>query len=76
MPIRRMILGLDEFHGYLAVANKAKPPASTQAGVNLTYWFSKNDPGEESVMTHFHFLGLEIHSTKSRAIAGCARPRS
>jgi hypothetical protein len=52
-PVRRMILGLDEFHGYLAVAKKAKPLAPNQTGVNLTYWFSKNDRGKESVWADF-----------------------
>ena len=59
-PVRRMILGLDEFHGYLAVAKKAKLPAPNQPGANLTYWFSKNDRGEESVWADFYFLGLEM----------------
>src|SRR5215212_9219602 len=59
-PVRRMILGLDEFHGYLVVASKVKPPASNQPGVTLNYWFSKNDRGEESVWTHFYFLGVEM----------------
>ena len=59
-PVRRMILGLDEFHGYLAVATKAQPPAPNQPGVKLTYWFRKNDRGEESVWAAFYFLGVEM----------------
>ena len=59
-PARRMILGLDEFHGYLAVAKKITPPAPNQPGVKLSYWFSKNDQGEESVWADFYFLGLEM----------------
>ncbi len=59
-PVRRMILGLDEFHGYLVVANKIKPPASIQDGVKLSYAFFKNDRGEESVWAHFYFLGFEM----------------
>jgi hypothetical protein len=59
-PVRRMILGLDEFHGYLVVAKKEQPPALNQHGVKLTYGFHKNDRGEESVWVAFYFLGVEM----------------
>jgi hypothetical protein len=59
-PVRRMILGLDRFHGYLVVANKITPPPSTHEGVELNYAFFKNDQGEESVLSHFYFLGFEM----------------
>ena len=59
-PVRHMILGMDEFHGYLAVAKKVQPPVPNQPGVNLSYWFRKNDRGEESVWAAFYFLGVEM----------------
>jgi hypothetical protein len=57
-PVRRMILGLDTFHGYLGVVNKAKPPTSNRGAAQLSYTFIENDRGEESVLCHFHFLGV------------------
>jgi hypothetical protein len=51
---------LDEFHGYLTVATKEQPPAPNQPGAKLTYWFRKNDRGEESVWAAFYFLGVEM----------------
>jgi hypothetical protein len=59
-PVRRMILGLDEFHGYFVVAAKEQPPAPNQPKAQLTYWFRKNDRGEESVFAAFYFLGVEM----------------
>jgi hypothetical protein len=59
-PVRRMILGLDEFHGYLVVAAKEQPPVPNQPGAKLTYWFRKNDRGEESVWVAFYYLGVEM----------------
>ena len=56
--VRRMILGLDTFHGYLGVVNKAKPPTSNRGAAQLSYTFIENDRGEETVLCQFHFLGV------------------
>jgi hypothetical protein len=57
-PIRRMILGLDTFHGYFGVSKKAYRPTSNKGAIQLSYTFFENDRGEESVLCHFFFLGL------------------
>jgi len=57
-PIRRMILGLDTFHGYFGVSKKAYRPTSNKGAIQLSYMFFENDRGEESVACHFFFLGL------------------
>jgi hypothetical protein len=57
-PIRRMILGLDTFHGYFGMSKKAYPPTSNKGAIQLSCMPFENDRGEESIACHFFFLGL------------------
>jgi hypothetical protein len=57
-PVRRMILGLDEFHGYFVMLNKVTPPDSTRDAAGLSYGFYENEDGRQSTWCEFAFFGF------------------
>ncbi len=56
-PVRRMILGLDDFHGYLMMLKKVQDPSAQESG--LTYGFWEGD-GERTVWAEFKFYGFAV----------------
>lgn len=58
-PVRRMILGLDKFHGYFATVKRVTPPNNKNVA-SLSYNFYTNEQGEQTVWCHFYFYGVEM----------------
>jgi hypothetical protein len=59
-PVRRMVLGLDKFHGYLALVKKAEMPAVGKPISDLQYADRMNAAGERTILTSFRNFGVEM----------------
>lgn len=59
-PVRRVILGLDKFHGYLTVLKKATVPGPQEPICSLQYVPVVNGAGEHTVLTAFSYYGVEM----------------
>lgn len=55
-PIRKIILGIDDFHGYIAILNKAKVIPETQ----VQYNFSTHSNGQKTTWAYANFMGVTM----------------
>jgi HNH endonuclease len=59
-PVRRMILGLEEFHGHLVTRNKWHPPLMTSSLASLHYEITETPEGQKNVLSVFEYMGFEM----------------
>jgi len=59
-PVRRMVLGLDKFHGYLTLLKKATLPTAQEPICDLQYIPVENSAGEQTILTQFRYFGVEM----------------
>jgi hypothetical protein len=59
-PVRRMILGLEEFHGHLVTRNKWHPPLMTSSLASLHYEITEPPEGQKNVLSVFEYMGFEM----------------
>jgi hypothetical protein len=59
-PVRRMILGLEEFHGHLVTRNKWHPPLMTGSFASLRYEITETPEGQKNVLSVFEYMGFEM----------------
>lgn len=56
-PVRRMILGLEDFHGYLMMPKKVQDPSAQESGLTYGFW---EGVGERTVWALFTFYGFSM----------------
>jgi HNH endonuclease len=59
-PVRRMILGLEEFHGHLVTRNKWQPSLMTGNLASLRYAITETPEGQKNVLSVFEYVGFEM----------------
>jgi hypothetical protein len=59
-PVRRMILGMEEFHGHLVTRNKWHPPLMTSSLASLHYEITETPEGQKNVLSVFEYMGFEM----------------
>jgi hypothetical protein len=59
-PVRRMILGLEEFHGHLVTRNRWHPSLMTGSLASLRYAITETPEGQKNVFSVFEFVGFEM----------------
>jgi hypothetical protein len=59
-PVRRMILGMEKFHGHLVTRNKWHPPLMTSSLASLHYEITETPEGQKNVLSVFEYMGFEM----------------
>jgi hypothetical protein len=59
-PVRRMILGMEEFHGHLVTRNKWHPLLMTSSLASLHYEITETPEGQKNVLSVFEYMGFEM----------------
>jgi HNH endonuclease len=59
-PVRRMILGLEEFHGHLVTRNRWHPSLMTGSLASLRYAITETPEGQKNVFSVFEYVGFEM----------------
>jgi hypothetical protein len=59
-PVRRMILGLEEFHGHLVTRNRWQPSLMTGNLASLRYAITETPEGQKNVFSVFEYVGFEM----------------
>ena len=59
-PVRRMILGLEEFHGHLVTRNRWQPSLMTGSLASLGYEITETPEGQKNVLSVFEYMGFEM----------------